>query len=274
MRASRVHAVAILPVLLGALGLGGCAKILGIEGTELAPGLDFACVGRVPRPQGDGSEVEIVAAIVDIATGVPLEGVRVVRCLTRLDLACESTEPVFSDADGLVRVPVTSGFNGYLRIEDPDDDTTDAGLVTYFWYFSEPIVETRAEPFPIYAMTRAFRRDVLYAQAGAPDPGLGEVAINATDCEDADAPGIHFEITTPARIGSSTVPFYFANGQIVVPSMPEGEVTDVSGLGGYLGVKPGSVGIRSLLVDTGDKVAEDTLLVQPDVLTTVRLLPQ
>jgi hypothetical protein len=41
-----------------------------------------------------------------------------------------------------------------------------------------------------------------------------------------------------------------------------------------VGVESGQVGIRAVLADSGETVAEDTLLVRPDVLTTVRLLPQ
>jgi hypothetical protein len=261
-----------------AVAVAGCAQIVGIEDTELAPiepGQNLTCVGKVPTPVGDGSDVEIYARIVDITDPTsPVEGMRVVPCASRLQQNCDTSTTYFSDENGEVRVPVQSGYNGYLRIEDPMGDVSPEGWITYFWYFSEPIVETRETPFPISAMRRGFRKDFVYPADNPQDSLLGEIAINATDCGDVNAPGIHFEITTQSSIGDSTIPFYFANGLINLPSMDDPQETDASGLGGYLGVKAGQAGIRAILTATGETVAEDTLLVRPDVLTTVRLLPQ
>lgn len=260
-----------IAIALLALASASCAKILGIEDTELLElPANLACVGSNTPPMGDGSPTDIVARIVDLGTGEPVEGLHVRRCATRLDAVCAG-EVYTSDADGLVEVPVNTPFNGYLRIEDPLGDG-EANYVTYFWYFSQPIVGPREEPFPISAMTRATRNFLLY-NGTTTDPTLrGEIAINSTDCADENASGITFEITTPASADADTHAFYQSDVQILID--PANAQTDGAGLGGFLGVKPGSVGIRALHAASGTVVAEDTLLVRPDVLTTVRLLPQ
>ena len=66
--------------------------------------------------------------------------------------------------------------------------------------------------------------------------------------------------------------FYFASGQIAIN--PSVEETDAAGLGGFVSLLPGTVRVRAIHAQTGALVAEDNLLVEADVLTTVRLLPQ
>jgi hypothetical protein len=269
------------PALLLSLGLGGCTAIIGIEDTEIQPGRDLSCLGNVTPPAPDGTAVEIRADIVDISGAPAVPGVQVIRCNSRLGAACDFGTPYLPDADGIVVVPVTAGFNGYLRILDADtDDEND--WVPYLWYFSQPIFVTRSEPFPIQAMTVPVREVLIYPEpAVTQDPARGDVAINAVDCGDANAPNIHFEVTTPASVGEGTDPWYFGGGMVVIASAPANEVTDETGLGGFRGLEPGTMIIRSFVAstydhtnDTGELVAEDTLLIEPDTLTTVRLLPE
>ncbi len=261
----------------------GCVEIIGIEDTQIEPGRDLSCVGNVTNPVGSGGQVEIVAQIVDIAGSEGPPGVMVIRCNSRLGVNCSPVEDaVRPDAMGIVRVPVTPPFNGYLRIVDDPDATDGEDWVPYLWYFSQPIVSTRAEPFPVQAMTEGFREFLLYpTDSATQNPSLGEIAINAVDCTDTNAPNIHFEITTPSSEGPSTAPFYFSNGMVVISSSVANERTDAFGLGGYRGLEPGSIGIEAYIADTWDEamrtgtlVAEDTLLIEPGTLTTVRLLPQ
>ncbi len=267
--------------LLLAIGLGGCVEIIGIEDTRIEPGRDLSCVGRVVPPPIDGSDVEIRAQIVDIGGSGEVPGVQVIRCNSRLGAACDFGTPYLPDAAGLVIVPVTAGFNGYLRILDADENDEN-DWVPYLWYFSQPINVTRDEPFPVQAMTVAVREGLIYPEAGVTqDPTRGDVAINAVDCEDDNAPNIHFEVTTPASVGEGTDPWYFGGGMVVIASAPMNEVTDETGLGGFRGLEAGTMIIQAYVADTydfdndeGDLVAEDTLLIEPDTLTTVRLLPE
>lgn len=269
------------PALLLTLGLGGCVEIIGIEDTQIEPGRDLSCVGRVVPPVADGTAVEIRAQIVDIGGSGLVPGVQVIRCNSRLGAACDFGTPYLPDETGLVVVPVTAPFNGYLRILDADTEDAD-DWVPYLWYFSQAINVTREEPFPIQAMTVGVREFLIYPETSVTqDPSRGDVAINAVDCEDDNAPNIHFEVTTPASVGDGTDPWYFAGGMVVIASAPANEVTDVTGLGGFRGLEAGTMGIRAYIADTfdfesnmGTLVAEDTLLIEPDTLTTVRLLPE
>jgi hypothetical protein len=278
----------LLPGLLLAVGLGGCVEIIGIEDTQLEPpppGRDLRCVGSVVPPAIMSSMVEIRAQIVDIGGSGEVPGVEVVRCNSRLGAACDFATPFQPDAAGLVVVPVTAGFNGYLRILDANaaDDVEGKDWVPYLWYFSQPINQTRAEPFPIQAMTTGTREFLVYPEMDVEqDAAYGDMAINAVDCNDINAPNIHFEVTTPASEGPNTAPFYFSDGMVVIASAPINEVTDSFGLGGFRALEPGTIGIRAYVADTFNPddlagstlVADDTLLIEPDTLTTVRLLPE
>ncbi|MCA9534275.1 MAG: hypothetical protein KC593_11370 [Myxococcales bacterium] len=287
MRFARSSSRRLLPGLLLALGLGGCVEVIGIEDTEIEPGRDLACLGRVvPPPVVAGATVEIRAQIVDIGGSGEVPGVEVVRCNSRLGAACDFATPFAPDATGLVVVPVTAGFNGYLRILDADasDDAEGKDWVPYLWYFSQPINQTREEPFPIQAMTTGVREFLVYPETTVTqDPQYGDVAINAVDCNDNNAPNIHFEVTTPASEGPNTAPFYFGGGMVVIASALENEVTDETGLGGFRALEPGTMIVRAWVADTFNPepghagstlVAEDTLLIEADTLTTVRLLPE
>ncbi len=87
-----------------ALSTMSCAKILGIEDTALLPLPEaLSCVGEVVPPVGNGTQINIVAYIGNIATGgTPIANVRVRRCLSRLDLTCDGADVYLSGADGLV----------------------------------------------------------------------------------------------------------------------------------------------------------------------------
>ena len=102
------------PALIVALGLGGCAQIIGIEDTEITPGRDLSCVGRVVPPPADGESVEIRARITDISGATEVPGVEVVRCNSRLGAACDFGSPYLPNEEGLVVVPVNAGFNGFV----------------------------------------------------------------------------------------------------------------------------------------------------------------
>jgi hypothetical protein len=314
----------VLPVGVAYCASLGCAQILGIEETELhvkgdddeddrsedepveagpaEPGRDFSCVGESAEPGSDDDEIEIIAHIVDIAQQVPLQGIRVTACRTRLDIDCRGGTVSYSDAEGIARVPVRNGFNGYLKVESEeaeadehdggaDSASTDEQRVGYLWYFSEPLTETYI--FPIQSMTQTFRDDALYGTSPvARDPERGEIAINVTDCSEPDppttelsdgevvksapgvnAPDVHFELTDDAFADEDTVAFYLSNSLFAFPSKEDKQVTDASGLGGFLNVKPGSVPISAVPRSLGSPSATDQLLVRAGFLTTLRFPP-
>lgn len=308
-------------LLLGifCLGVGGCAQVLGIEDTRLEvsasepepavdddepstdagpppePGYDFSCQGRDWLPESEDDAIEIVARIVEITSPpnspVFVEGMTVRVCRSRLDITCSGGVEVLSDADGLARVEVTKGFNGYLRIEGPD--ASGAERVGYLWYFSQPLRNTYV--FPILSMTPEFRDTVIYGtEIGSNitrDETRGEIAINVTDCSQpapptqeiegqeflaapgVNAPEVHLEITDDDLADEMTRQFYFSDNQVVWPRREADQLTDATGLGGFLNVRAGTIPIAAVPTTLGEASAEDTLLVRANFLTTVRLLP-
>lgn len=298
--------------------VGACAQVLGIEETTYEPvregddgadddammeeevpppGEDYRCIGSDWLEEAAGDRIEIIARIIEIETAgaprpTPVEGMTVRVCRSRLDIDCMGGSEVESDAEGLARVEVDKGFNGYLRIEGPDASGTER--VGYLWYFSQPLVNTYV--FPILAMTPGFRSDVIYGGALGSKiewtEERGEIAINVTDCSPPDpptqdvegdtianapglnAPGVHFSITDEELIDDQTRAFYFSEGNPVWPRGAAAQRTDASGLGGFLRVPPGAVPIEAVPESLDEASATDTLLVQANFLTTVRLLPE
>lgn len=304
--------------------LAGCAQVLGIEETTFVPpepestpdddgadddempmeagpppepGQDYRCMGSDWLAPAQGNKIEIIARIIEIETSAspnptPVAGMTVGVCRSRLDFTCSGTNRVVSDENGLVRVQVDKGFNGYLRIEGPDAAGTER--VGYLWYFSQPLVNTYV--FPIFSMTPEFRQGVIYGSLLGSnidwDPTRGEIAINVTDCsspvpatqevdgvEVANAPGVnaagvHFIIDDDEVIDEATRTFYFSEGNPVWPRRLQDQVTDASGLGGFLNVPPGPIPISAVPQSLGEPSAQDTLLVREGFLTTVRLLPE
>lgn len=259
------------------------------------PGEDFRCLGDTWLEEADSERIEIIASITEIDSGtnpIYVEGMKVRVCRSRLDISCSGGAEVESDANGLARVEVDKGFDGYLRIEGPDANGIER--VGYLWYFSQPLMNTYI--FPIAAMTPDFRRDVIYGAALGSgiewDDTRGEIAINVTDCSEPDpqrqevdgeevlsapgvnAPGVHFAITDEDAFDEATRQFYFSGGNPVWPRRVADQITDVLGLGGFLNIPPGPVPIEAVLESVGATIGSDTLLVRANYLTTVRLLPQ
>lgn len=276
----------------------GCAQVLGIEETELAvvssddendsadtsAGADFSCVGSDWLTRSDDTTIEVVATITDLATADPVEGLTMTECRTRLDQSCSGTS-VQSDAGGIARIQVRSGFNGYLKLEGPDVGGIE--YVGYLWYFSQPLYNTYT--FPILAMTPGVLQDSFYGDSERGDD-RGEIAVQVTDCtedtgtttiddeEILNAPGIPaagltLEVSDDDLLDDDSIEFYFSNTIPVGEAYPSDKYTDDSGLGGFLNVQEGPVSFSARSVETDEAVGSDTLLVQAGFLTTARLLP-
>jgi hypothetical protein len=320
-------ALSIAPGVCALPLLASCAEVLGIEETTFAPqeendddraedddvadddtavmeagpppepGEDYRCLGTDWLGEAESDRIEIIARIIEIESAsspspTPVAGMTVRVCRSRLDISCTGGTEVVSNAEGLARVEVDRGFNGYLRIEGPDA----AGVerVGYLWYFSQPLVNTYV--FPILAMTPEFRQDVIYGRVLGSNiewnVERGEIAINVTDCSAAspptqevdgvevanapglNAPGVHLTIDDEDASDDATRPFYFSDGNPVWPRRVQDQMTDASGLGGFLNVPPGPIPITAFPESLDGPSGSDTLLVRANFLTTVRLLPE
>ncbi len=247
-------------------------------------GSDFRCVGDDWLTRADADTIEIVATIIDLATGDPVEGLTMTECRTRLDQTCGGAS-VQSDVDGVARLEVRSGFNGYLKIEGPDASATE--YVGYLWYFSQPLYNTYS--FPILAMTPPVLEASFYSGVSR-GADRGEVAVQVTDCTEdtgssefgdetilnapgVPAPGLTLEVPDGKLLDEQSREFYFSDNIPLAEEVPSDRSTDISGLGGFLNVKAGPVSVRARNTATGQIVGSDTLLVRAGFLTTARLLP-
>lgn len=303
----------LLPVVAGL----GCAQILGIEDTVVesaakprataekpaftdaggldagprqaedarAPlaGADFRCSGTSWLIPSVETAIEVVAIIHDRETGDPVAGIRIIECKRRLGVDC-SGGVARSNEDGIARLTVKRGFNGYFKLEGPDAAGNER--VGQLWYLSEPI--SNSYVFPIDSMTREFRDSFLYDDV-ARDETRGEIEAQIVDCTSdtgtvqisrtavpsapgVAAPGIQLEITDEGFLDDDSREFYISDGKPVSP--PTATVTDISGRAGFLNVIEGSVPLRALRGESGQLLAGDTVLVRSDFVTMLRLLPE
>jgi hypothetical protein len=259
----------------------GCAPILGIDETRLdldggptdtgppPAGGDWSCVGNVPTETASQTSIDITANIVDFATGAaPASTLNVKACASKTDNVCATpVATTTSDATGkaVISIPLTGGrgFAGYLEV-------TGTNYIRYLWYFSRPLVKSRA--FPLNVLTVATLDDPtngLLVSLGVipPDSTRGHLAVNTTDCQDVDAPGV--QITTDDG-DSASVPFYLSDGLL---SNKATETQKPYALGGFFNLKPGIVTATATPTALGHAMGQNTLIIAPHTLTTIRMLP-
>ena len=254
-----------------------CANVLGIEDTALEEtgppeGQDWRCVGNVPVPT-DSQDIKIRAKVTDF-NGQPFAGLTVNACAVAANPNCDTPiASAESGADGIASLDIPASvvpFTGYLRLEG------DADRVPYVSYYSRPIAETLDDPIPFLSVTWG-ELDTAIPGATAID-GRGHLFINATDCQDVDAPGIRFDIKTGGVVDDSSVPFYQTNSGFSADATETVGGPQVGGRGGVFNLvasdPPSLVRFEAFSRDTGDITATADWWIFPDTLTTGRLLPQ
>jgi hypothetical protein len=150
------------------------------------------------------------------------------------------------------------GFNGYLEV-------TGTGYVRYLWYFSRPL--TRSRSFPLNSVSDGVLSYLLTQVSSTPDPTRGHLAVNTTDCQDVDAPGVK---VTCDLADATSVPFYIKDG---LPTASLTETQKGFALGGYFNLKAGTAVVRAIPSALGKSMAESSVIIAPKALTTMRMLP-
>ena len=312
-RAMRISVQHLLG-LISAASLGGvtasCSNVLGIEDTTLGeaispqqdagpdgeagvdaeggvedgpaeaeaappqPGHDWSCVGKTTTAPVDGG-IQITAVVDSLFAG-RFDGITVRACANRLDRLCSNPIDTRTTADGGIAVLTIPEnrlpYVGYLRL----DGEADAGIVPYYSYFSRPLVESRE--FPFLSVTWDELSEYIIAD-GEHVPGRGHLFINVTDCKDQNAPGVVFNVKTAGVVDDQTIPFYGdENGFTSVPSKTTSAPEPWGGRGGWFNLKVDEavrVEFESVPDDLdGTPSAMDSWWVEPDALTTGRLLPK
>ena len=264
-RTSRALALALL-------GASGCTKFASEQDADLttelaaaeAVGTDFGCVAAEagnPIMPGAGAPLDYSVRALDFISGRTPTNM-LIRACYRGDLQCSRpvTDYFAPDADGIVTLPLTEGFTGYLEITSDD-------MVPTLLVF--PAALTRELATLIESMTVAMLPpEILLEFAGASQLELnadtGVLSVNAYDCNGPYAAGVRLELNAPA------VPFMFVDG---LPLAFRDTTTD-EGSGGFANVLPGLVVVRGFDAATMQEVGLETVPVRSQWVTVASLMPQ
>ncbi|HKO89691.1 MAG TPA: hypothetical protein VJU61_00970 [Polyangiaceae bacterium] len=224
---------------------------------------DWSCASDA-RPLGSASSASVPLTYafspVDFVTGAAVSNVRVRACF-RPDVGCDSPETPYlaPESDGKVRVPLYSGFNGYLEV------TSDGMLPVLLFFASEWSVEFLAalDQAPLQLLPVPALQALGDSARVQLDPGGGVLGINTFDCVGASASGVRLEVDSRA------VPYAFVNDLPVLNQ----DVTSEQGLAGFVNVSPGVVVLRGFSPGSSSPLTVETLLVRSAWLTSVSLLP-
>lgn len=274
-----VKSVFVVVGVAAAIATVACSNVLGIEDTTLEEegetppeGRDWRCVGNVPIPT-QSQPIEIRAMVTDF-NGLPFAGLTINACAVAANPNCDTPiASAQSAADGTATLAIPANvvpFTGYLRLEGDDD------RVPYVSYYSRPIATTLEDPIPFLSVTW---EELDAAIPGSTHlDGRGHLFINATDCQNVDAPGIRFEIKTPGIVDGQSVPFYVTTSGFSADATQTIGGPQVGGRGGVFNLvasdPPALVRFEAISEGTGGVTATADWWIFPDTLTTGRLLPQ
>jgi hypothetical protein len=223
-----------------------------------APDPAWACVGSVSWPPPKVSRVTVTIQFRDIITNAPLTDVTVNVC-RKFDYDC--TQPIETGlhppASGDLALQLDAGFDGFLEMNME-------GTLPGLFYFYPPVNEDRTiAGLPL--LTTGILTQVLALSGKTYDPQKGVALVGAMDCRNLPAEGVHIW-TTDAD--ADTTAFY------VIKKIPSATamLTDASGEGGLVNLKPGSVGLTGTLQD-GRSLGTVTVVVRPMGITYTSIVP-
>lgn len=254
------------------LGASGCTKFAdeqdGDVTTELAASqavkTDYSCVAEEagnPIMPGEGLPLDYSVRAIDFVSGRTPTNM-LIRACYRSDLGCSrpATSRIAPDAEGLVTLPLSEGFNGYLEITSDDMVPTilafPAALSPQLASLIESMTVAMLPPDVLLGFAAASQLDL--------DPGSGVLSVNAYDCTGPYAAGVRLELNAPA------IPFMFVDG---LPLAFRDTTTD-EGSGGFANVLPGLVVVRGFDSATMQQVGLETVPVRAQWVTVASLLPQ
>jgi hypothetical protein len=224
-------------------------------------GPDWSCVNgnaTTPRTPPTNSAVAPAATysvtLTDFVTGRPAAGVQARAC-ARVDVNCASplTSQLTASADGVLRVPLFQGFDGYVEVLAD-------GMVPALFFLNGPL-ERDTEGFPAFLVPVPALTG-LATTVGVPiDPQFGGIGFWALDCAGKPAAGVLMSND--------------AGGQIYnfVAGLPAFQTTTADGIGGFINVPPGRVLLRGVLANGSQTIGVQSLLVRKNWLSISNLQP-
>jgi hypothetical protein len=289
----------------------GCADILDVaEDPQLVETGPWRCVKQpvaAKAPTKDRAVVRVrTCNFVSTNCSEPVTGLTASLCNKR-DVNCE--DPIttnLTDNAGEFSFsvptggPLGTGFDGFLQISSstalcsdesvfgptgpkelcklapgcdpnkPDEHCRLPAITPSLLFFNPPVRADFAQPQLVPLVPTAAVVTIPQAVGGAVDPTLGNVFITARDCDNSPAAGVRFAMTT--HNDDHVTNLYLKDGVISNATM----TTDVSGLGGMLGVPTGfsTVAGYTSLGETADtKFGETGVQVAPFTITYTTLTP-
>lgn len=240
-----------------------CVEQVCVENAVVDP--VWGCLGDVTEPVPDPSQrVEFSVKLVFAVDDLPVTTATIDFC-DKLDVGCTGTNPDFPkgltpDAEGVVSVSVVQGFDGFVRITDPE-------IVDSRIYVGRPIVEP-----PTVKEVRLLRPSEYAALAAIalnePDPERGSAILLAVDCQSIAASGVRFE--SPNADGDSSE-FYLINQAPTPP--PNATATDADGFGGFFNLAAGVTVARSFREEDGAFIGESSFQILPNTISYVQVSP-
>ncbi len=285
-----MRALALVPLLWGA---GACTVVLspgepqcendadcaarGFEGAscvdEICSGGDgtggadtvWGCLGNVVEPTPDpGQTVKLSVRLAFASDGGPLTSGTVDFC-DKLDIDCTGESPDFPKGlspqpDGSVSADVKQGFDGFVRISDPE-------IVDSRVYVGRPIVEV-----PKVKEIQLLRPNEYAALAGIAqgmvDETRGTAILLAIDCKGDSASGVRFE---SPNADDESIAFYLINQGPVLP--PTATATDKDGFGGFFNLPVSAAVARSFREEDDVYIGESSFQVVANTISYVLISP-
>lgn len=219
---------------------------------------DWSCLREAPPPPPPpgvvGETVIYSLQLIDLSTLEPYAQVPVRACGTT-DVGCAvPVADVTSDEAGWVHLRLREYFEGYLEINSPS-------AVPYIFYLPQVPLRTMTDD-GLLMISRNTYAGLLAAFDLEDDPTLGGIAVRAFDCQGDPAAGVTL---TSAADGLG---WYFDE---TLPSV-ERQETDRTGLGGFIGSKPGVSVLEAKLPD-GTSIVRRNLNVRAGWMTAGYLKP-
>jgi hypothetical protein len=239
-------------VCVGGDGVGGADTVWG-------------CLGNVVEPVADTSKsVELSVRLAFASDSSPLTSGTVDFC-DKLDINCTGDSANFPkglspNADGVVTVSVKQGFDGFVRITDPE-------IVDSRVYVGRPIVEV-----PKVKEIQLLRPNEYAALAGIAqgmvDETRGTAILLAIDCKGDSASGVRFE---SPNADDDSIAFYLINQAPTIP--PTATETDVDGFGGFFNLPVSAAVARSFRAVDDAFVGESSFQVVANTISYVQIAP-
>jgi hypothetical protein len=207
----------------------------------------WTCLETPASPPVTGPPVNITYTFSDYVSQEPVAGLTVYGCSVTDVVACAHpvSGPVTTDSNGQAKLALPFSFDGYAQV-------TGAGYEPML-YALPPVTHDSFAPGSPVVTQATF--ELFGAEIEAVDPTLGNLIVQAFDCEGLRAAGVEFSIAPFGGMGQ----FYFADA---IPSATATETDDGYGAGGFLDVEPNTA------ITITATVAENGLTYPPAVVVT------